>query len=223
MHRALSPSPMPSAPCPPRTAARPGQKPGLRDWFDLAKRAFASWLDGYAPSMGAALSYYTVFSLGPVMLLVISIAGLVFGEEAARGEIYAQLQGMLGSQRRAGGAGPARKARSRRAERLPAALFGVGRAVRRRDHGLRRAAGRARPHLARAAAAARPGLWSLLRSAAAVVRHDPGHRLPARSSRWPSARRSARASSRWWDPESAELLPPSAGRATDVGPEPRCW
>jgi membrane protein len=43
--------------------------------------------------MGAALSYYTVFSLAPLLLMVISIAGLVFGEEAARGEIFGQVAG----------------------------------------------------------------------------------------------------------------------------------
>ena len=46
--------------------------------------------------MGAALSYYTVFSLGPLLLIVISVAGLVFGEDAARGEIFSQLRGLMG-------------------------------------------------------------------------------------------------------------------------------
>jgi membrane protein len=48
--------------------------------------------------MGAALSYYTVFSLAPLLIIVIGIAGLVFGEEAARGAIVGQLQGLLGDQ-----------------------------------------------------------------------------------------------------------------------------
>jgi membrane protein len=47
--------------------------------------------------MGAALSYYTVFSLGPLLLIVISIAGLVFGDEAARGEIFGQLDDLMGA------------------------------------------------------------------------------------------------------------------------------
>jgi hypothetical protein len=47
--------------------------------------------------MGAALSYYTVFSLAPLLLMVISIAGLVFGEEAARGEIFGQVAGLMGA------------------------------------------------------------------------------------------------------------------------------
>ena len=56
-----------------------------------------AWIDDYAPSMGAALSYYTVFSLAPMLLIVISIAGLVFGDEAARGEIFGQLRGLMGA------------------------------------------------------------------------------------------------------------------------------
>ena len=61
-------------------------------WWQLVKDAVAAWVDDYAPSMGAALSYYTVFSLAPLLLIVIAIAGLVFGEEAARGEIFGQLR-----------------------------------------------------------------------------------------------------------------------------------
>ena len=48
--------------------------------------------------MGAALSYYTVFSLAPLLIIVIGIAGLVFGEEAARGAIVEQLQGLIGDE-----------------------------------------------------------------------------------------------------------------------------
>jgi membrane protein len=46
--------------------------------------------------MGAALAYYTLFSLAPLLLIVVSVAGLVFGEEAARGEIQAQLKDLMG-------------------------------------------------------------------------------------------------------------------------------
>jgi membrane protein len=48
--------------------------------------------------MGAALSYYTVFSLAPLLVIVIGIAGLVFGEEAARGAVVEQLQGLIGDE-----------------------------------------------------------------------------------------------------------------------------
>ena len=55
-----------------------------------------AWNDDYAPSMGAALSYYTLFSIAPLLLLVVAIAGLVFGEEAARGELFGQIAGLVG-------------------------------------------------------------------------------------------------------------------------------
>ena len=65
-------------------------------WWRLAKQVFNSSLEDYVPSMGAALAYYTVFSMAPLLLIVISVAGLVFGAEAARGEIQSQLQGLMG-------------------------------------------------------------------------------------------------------------------------------
>jgi len=58
----------------------------------------AAWSDDYAPSMGAALSYYSVFSMAPLLLIVISIAGLAFGDEAARGEVFGQLRGLMGDE-----------------------------------------------------------------------------------------------------------------------------
>lgn len=69
----------------------------FRDLRDLVKAAAAGWVADYAQSMGAALAFYTMFSIAPLLLIVISIAGLVFGDEAARGEIFGQLQQMLGA------------------------------------------------------------------------------------------------------------------------------
>lgn len=65
--------------------------------WTLLKQIGKSWLDDYVPSMGAALAYYTMFSLAPLLLTVISVAGLVFGDEAARGEITAQLVALMGA------------------------------------------------------------------------------------------------------------------------------
>jgi membrane protein len=56
-----------------------------------------NWVQDRAQSMGAALAFYTIFSIAPLLLIVIAVAGAVFGEEAARGEIHLQLEGMLGS------------------------------------------------------------------------------------------------------------------------------
>ena len=57
-----------------------------------------AWSEDYASSMGAALAYYTLFSLAPLLLLVISIAGVVFGADAARGQVVAQLAGLIGQE-----------------------------------------------------------------------------------------------------------------------------
>jgi len=64
--------------------------------FDLCRKASMAWVDDFAPSMGAAISYYTVFSLAPLLVIVIAIAGALFGREAVQGEIVAQLSGLLG-------------------------------------------------------------------------------------------------------------------------------
>jgi membrane protein len=74
----------------------------LAPYGTLIKQIAKSWLDDYVPSMGAALAFYTMFSLAPLLLIVISVAGLVFGQDAARGEITAQLQSLMGE--RAAGA-----------------------------------------------------------------------------------------------------------------------
>ena len=68
-----------------------------RDISDLIKSAAVHWVSDYAQSMGAALAFYTMFSIAPLLLIVISIAGSVFGEQAAHDEIFAQLQAMLGT------------------------------------------------------------------------------------------------------------------------------
>ncbi len=72
--------------------------PAIRRPIDLLKETAAAWSEDYAPSMGAALSYYSLFSIAPLLLIVIAIAGLVFGEAAARGAIFGQLQGLVGEQ-----------------------------------------------------------------------------------------------------------------------------
>jgi membrane protein len=69
----------------------------VADLWGVIKTAVSAWIDDYAQSMGAALAYYTMFSMAPLLLIVISIAGLVFGDEAARGEIFSQLEGFLGA------------------------------------------------------------------------------------------------------------------------------
>jgi membrane protein len=68
----------------------------LKQIGGLIKESVNAWADDYASSMGAALAYYTLFSMAPLLIIVIAGAGLVFGQEAARGEIVAQIQGLIG-------------------------------------------------------------------------------------------------------------------------------
>ena len=62
----------------------------------MLRQTVKAWNDDYAPSMGAALAYYTLFSIAPLILLVVAIAGLAFGEQAARGELFGQIAGLVG-------------------------------------------------------------------------------------------------------------------------------
>jgi membrane protein len=68
----------------------------LRRLGHVLAKAVNAWIDDHAQSMGAALSYYTVFSVAPLLLIAISVAGLVFGQDAARGAVVEQLQGLIG-------------------------------------------------------------------------------------------------------------------------------
>ena len=62
----------------------------------LFKEAGSAWFADNAPSLGAALAYYTIFSLAPVLIVVIAVAGLAFGREAAEREILRQIQALVG-------------------------------------------------------------------------------------------------------------------------------
>jgi membrane protein len=70
----------------------------FKDVWILIRESVSAWVDDYAPSMGAALAYYTLFSIAPLLLIVIAIAGFFFGAEAAQGEILAQLRGLIGDE-----------------------------------------------------------------------------------------------------------------------------
>ena len=67
-----------------------------RQGWKLVNDSVSAWVDDYAPSMGAALAYYTMFSIAPLLLIVIAVAGYFFGAEAAQGEIIGQLRGLVG-------------------------------------------------------------------------------------------------------------------------------
>ncbi|PSB23008.1 YihY/virulence factor BrkB family protein [filamentous cyanobacterium CCP2] len=67
-------------------------------FFPLLKATFSEWSEDKVPRLAAALAYFTVFSLAPLLVISISIAALFFGEEAARGQIVGQIQGLVGQE-----------------------------------------------------------------------------------------------------------------------------
>jgi len=68
----------------------------LRRLFDLLKETVQEWNEDKASRLAAALAYYTVFSLAPLLILVLALAGAVLGEEAAKGQLVGQIQGLVG-------------------------------------------------------------------------------------------------------------------------------
>lgn len=64
----------------------------------MARESISAWIDDFAPSMGAGIAYYTAFSIAPLLVIVIAIAGFVWGKDAASGYLYAQLAGILGDE-----------------------------------------------------------------------------------------------------------------------------
>jgi len=67
------------------------------DTWRLLKVAFAGWWNDRAMSLGASIAFFTVFSLAPILLAAIAVAGLAFGREAAQGAIVAELGSMIGT------------------------------------------------------------------------------------------------------------------------------
>ena len=62
----------------------------------IAGTAFRAWQDDKVPPMGAALAYYALFAMGPVFLVMIAVAGTIFGSAAARGELVGQIDDLIG-------------------------------------------------------------------------------------------------------------------------------
>ncbi len=70
----------------------------VRQLRQVINAAVADWINHRAASKGAALAFYTLFSMAPILILVIAIAGFFYGAQAARGEIMTQLRGLVGDQ-----------------------------------------------------------------------------------------------------------------------------
>jgi membrane protein len=67
-----------------------------RTIWSLLKETVDEWQRDKVSQMAAALAYYTLFSIAPLLVIAVAVAGAVFGQEAARGEVVAQIQGLLG-------------------------------------------------------------------------------------------------------------------------------
>ncbi len=101
-----SPSPQPGVsgneaiPDPRTPSPIPQERPKLsaKSMFGLIKESFQEWQADGALDLGAALAYYAIFSLAPLLLIVIGVAGLVWGREAVQGQLVSQLQGLVGEQ-----------------------------------------------------------------------------------------------------------------------------
>ena len=68
----------------------------LRPAADIVRETFSQWVAERAPRMAAALAFYTIFSLAPLLILVVAISGVVFGQEAAQTRIMAQIESLIG-------------------------------------------------------------------------------------------------------------------------------
>ena len=77
----------------------------LASYWQVLKTAGQEWMKDKIPQLGAALAFYSVLSLAPLLIIAIAVAGLVFGEEAASGQLDAQIRSSSARK----GAGPSRR------------------------------------------------------------------------------------------------------------------
>ena len=69
----------------------------IKKFWSVLKKAGASFIEDNGMKLSASLSYYTVFSLCPILIIIMSLAGVVFGKDAVQGRIYDQISGLVGS------------------------------------------------------------------------------------------------------------------------------
>ena len=69
----------------------------LKNAWSIVRETLAGWSDHRALRLGASLAYYTVFAMAPLFLIVLAIAGFVFGEEAANRQLFGQISGLVGN------------------------------------------------------------------------------------------------------------------------------
>lgn len=94
-------------------------------FMQLLKQAALRWLDRSAFEHASALGFCTLFSLAPLVILLVAIVGAVYGEEAASGEVSAAIQDLVGAQAASAVEGAVRRSRLEEAGLLPT-LLGIG-------------------------------------------------------------------------------------------------
>lgn len=70
----------------------------MRKFWNVLQQAVTEFLNDHAMKLSAALSYYTIFSIGPMLIVVISLAGIFFGRDAVEGKIFYQINGLVGNE-----------------------------------------------------------------------------------------------------------------------------
>jgi membrane protein len=101
------------------------EKQGVPHWWRVTRHALRLWLDCNAFSHAGALAFYTLFSLAPVVIIAVSVIGIVLGEQAAHGEIVAQLQDVMGLEAARAVEGAVARSRIEESGLLPSVL-GIG-------------------------------------------------------------------------------------------------
>jgi membrane protein len=72
----------------------------MKAMIELIKETFSEWSEDHAPRLAAALSYYAIFSLAPLLVIIIALAGLIGGRDAVQNQVMGQIQDLVGEQGR---------------------------------------------------------------------------------------------------------------------------
>ena len=70
----------------------------MRKFWLIVRQAFTEFINDHGMKLSASLSFYTIFALGPVLIILISLAGIFFGKDAVAGKLYWQINGLVGSE-----------------------------------------------------------------------------------------------------------------------------
>src|SRR4026207_1940452 len=69
-----------------------------KDILEVVKSTFKEFMEDKAMRLAAALAYYAIFSIGPLLFVLVAIAGWIFGDEAVHGQIQGQISGLVGEE-----------------------------------------------------------------------------------------------------------------------------